>query len=134
MHWCIARLMDCWIVEMIDWWIDGLILLIDWSCRRTEAQWEDLIDKVFAHEDQNKNSLSTDRSFKHQMPRKVNNKWLIIISRTVLRKNWSGSVDRHIFADADPASQNIVDPTNPDLDPKHWFRNNQGIVFFKNNR
>ena len=29
----------------------------------------------------------------------------------------SGSVDPHIFAD--PISQNIADPINPDLNPKH---------------
>ena len=32
----------------------------------------------------------------------------------------SGSVDPHIFADSDPASQNIVDPTDPD--PKHCLQ------------
>ena len=32
----------------------------------------------------------------------------------------SGSVDPHIFADPDPGSQNLADPT--DLDPKHWFK------------
>ena len=26
----------------------------------------------------------------------------------------------HIFADPDPASQNLADPTDPDLNPKHW--------------
>ena len=31
----------------------------------------------------------------------------------------SGSLDPHIFADPDPGSQNLVDPTDPD--PKHWF-------------
>ena len=30
----------------------------------------------------------------------------------------SGSVDSHIFADPDPGSQNLVDPTDPD--PKHF--------------
>ena len=30
----------------------------------------------------------------------------------------SGSVDPHIFADPDPGSQNLADPTDPD--PKHW--------------
>ena len=29
----------------------------------------------------------------------------------------SGSVDLHIFADPDPESQNLADPTDPD--PKH---------------
>jgi len=29
----------------------------------------------------------------------------------------SGSVDPHIFADPDPGSQNLADPTDPD--PKH---------------
>jgi len=28
-------------------------------------------------------------------------------------------VDPHIFADPDPGSQNLADPTDPD--PKHWF-------------
>ena len=31
----------------------------------------------------------------------------------------SGSVDPHIFADPDPGSQNLADPTDPD--PKHWY-------------
>ena len=31
----------------------------------------------------------------------------------------SGYVDPHIFADPDPGSQNLADPTDPD--PKHWF-------------
>ena len=31
----------------------------------------------------------------------------------------SRSVDPHIFADPDPGSQNLADPTDPD--PKHWF-------------
>jgi len=31
----------------------------------------------------------------------------------------SGSMDPHIFADPDPGSQNLADPTDPD--PKHWF-------------
>ena len=30
----------------------------------------------------------------------------------------SESVDPHIFADPDPGSQNLADPTDPD--PKHW--------------
>ena len=30
----------------------------------------------------------------------------------------TGSVDPHIFADPDPGSQNLADPTDPD--PKHW--------------
>ena len=29
----------------------------------------------------------------------------------------SGSVDPHIFADPDPGSQNLADPTDPDPDP-----------------
>ena len=35
----------------------------------------------------------------------------------------SGSVDPHIFADPDPGSQNLADPTDPspDPDPKHWL-------------
>ena len=33
----------------------------------------------------------------------------------------SGSVDPHIFADPDPGSQNLADPTDPDPDPKHCF-------------
>ena len=32
----------------------------------------------------------------------------------------SGSVDLHIFADPDPGSQNIVDTTDSDPEPKHW--------------
>ena len=31
----------------------------------------------------------------------------------------SGSVDPHIFADPDPGSKNLADPTDPD--PKHCF-------------
>jgi len=31
----------------------------------------------------------------------------------------SGSMDPHIFADLDPGSQNLADPTDPD--PKHCF-------------
>ena len=31
----------------------------------------------------------------------------------------SGSADPHIFADPDPGSQNLADPTDPD--PKHWL-------------
>ena len=31
----------------------------------------------------------------------------------------SVSVDPHIFADPDPGSQNLADPTDPD--PKHWY-------------
>ena len=31
----------------------------------------------------------------------------------------AGSVDPHIFADLDPGSQNLADPTDPDPDPKH---------------
>jgi len=30
-------------------------------------------------------------------------------------------VDPHIFADPDPGSQNLADPTDPD--PKHWTQN-----------
>jgi hypothetical protein len=30
-----------------------------------------------------------------------------------------GSVDLHIFADPDPGSQNVVDSTDLDPDPKH---------------
>jgi len=30
----------------------------------------------------------------------------------------SGYVDPHIFADPDPGSQTLADPTDPD--PKHW--------------
>ena len=28
-------------------------------------------------------------------------------------------MDPHTFADPDPGSQNLADPTDPD--PKHWF-------------
>ena len=28
-------------------------------------------------------------------------------------------MDPHIFADPDPGSQNLADPTDPDPDPKH---------------
>ena len=33
-------------------------------------------------------------------------------------------MDPHIFAypDRDPGSQNLADPTDPDLDPKHWLK------------
>ena len=30
-------------------------------------------------------------------------------------------MDLHIFADPDPGSQNLADPTDPDPDPKHWI-------------
>ena len=30
-----------------------------------------------------------------------------------------GSGDPHIYEDPDPGSQNLADPTDPDLDPKH---------------
>ena len=35
-------------------------------------------------------------------------------------------MDPHIFADPDPGSQNLADPTDPDPDPdpKHWFKDN----------
>ena len=36
----------------------------------------------------------------------------------------SGSVEPHIFADPDPGSQNLADPTDPD--PKHWLLYNFG--------
>ena len=29
-------------------------------------------------------------------------------------------MDPHIFADPDPGTQNLVDPTDPDPGPKHW--------------
>ena len=32
-----------------------------------------------------------------------------------------GSGDPHIFEDPDPGSQNLADPTDPDLDPKHCW-------------
>ena len=38
----------------------------------------------------------------------------------------SGSVDLHIFADPDPGSQNLADPTDPD--PKHWFESLSGFT------
>jgi hypothetical protein len=44
----------------------------------------------------------------------------------------SGSVDPHIFADPDPGSQNLADPTDPD--PKHcekhkkWY--NFPLIYF----
>ena len=31
---------------------------------------------------------------------------------------WLISVDSHLFADPDPGSQNVADPT----DPNHWFK------------
>ena len=31
----------------------------------------------------------------------------------------SGSVDPHIFAEPDPGSQNLADPTDPEPDSKH---------------
>ena len=33
-----------------------------------------------------------------------------------------GSGSAHIFADPDPGSQNLADPTDPDPDPKHWLK------------
>ena len=41
----------------------------------------------------------------------------------------SGFVDPHIFAEPgpNPGSQNLADPTDPDLDPKHALLR---IVFF----
>jgi len=45
----------------------------------------------------------------------------------------SGSVDPHIFADPDPGSQNLGDPTDPD--PKRWkniiFGTAFNLSFFK---
>ena len=43
----------------------------------------------------------------------------------------SGSVDPHIFADPDPGSQNLADPTNPDPDPKHCLKLRY-LCFFTN--
>ena len=44
----------------------------------------------------------------------------------------SGSVDPHIFADPDPGSQNLADPTDPD--PKHYYKvpslDLKNIVYF----
>ena len=37
----------------------------------------------------------------------------------------SGSVDPHIFADPDPGSQNLADPTDPD--PKHWLTQKERV-------
>ena len=31
-------------------------------------------------------------------------------------------MDPHIFADPDPGSQNLADPTDPDLDPNHCLK------------
>ena len=33
-------------------------------------------------------------------------------------------MDPHSFADPDPGSQNLADPTDPDPDPKHCFKAN----------
>jgi len=38
----------------------------------------------------------------------------------------SGSVDPYIFADPDPGSQNLADPTDPD--PKHCLNFNFNFV------
>ena len=48
----------------------------------------------------------------------------------------SGSVDSHIFADPDPGSQNLADPTDPD--PKHWSINERTpkrppLILFRKN-
>ena len=40
--------------------------------RRTEAQWVDLIDRIMALEDENKNQISNERIFKRQVG------WLVI--------------------------------------------------------
>ena len=37
----------------------------------------------------------------------------------------SGAVDSHIFADPDPGSQNLADPTDPD--PKHCFKSSYSL-------
>ena len=42
----------------------------------------------------------------------------------------SGSVDPHIFADPDPGSQNLADPTDPN--PKHWILELESILNLEN--
>ena len=37
-------------------------------------------------------------------------------------------MDPHIFADPDPGSQNLADPTDPD--PKHWDDQTHQTYFF----
>ena len=49
-----------------------------------------------------------------------------------------GTVDPHIFTvpDPNPGSQNLADPTNPDLDPKHWtiFPRKQSVSYIFNRK
>ena len=71
--------------------------------------------------------LKLDESFRNQEIFIIS--LFSIVSIWVLRVNFflqflvdilplgSGSVDPHIFADPDPESQNLADPTDPD--PKH---------------
>jgi len=41
-------------------------------------------------------------------------------------------VDPHIFADPDPVSQNLADPTDPDPDPKHCREERDDIFSYEN--
>ena len=41
------------------------------AARRTEAQWSELMDRVYALEDQQKNAASNERVYKHQVPIQV---------------------------------------------------------------
>ena len=49
----------------------GLYLLF----RRTEAQWVELMDRVYSLEDQQKNAASNERIYRHQLPKKVQWAW-----------------------------------------------------------
>ena len=40
-------------------------------------------------------------------------------------------MDTHIFADPDPGSQNLADPTDPDPDPKHWIHESASEKIFQ---
>jgi len=54
---------------------------------------------------------------------------LILMRIRILDPHWNPDtvyfvkkiVDPHIFADLDPGSQNLADPTDSDPDPKHCF-------------
>ena len=66
---------------MILYQIDGTMkynlnpsLFVEYLTRRTEAQWGELMDRVYALEDQQKNASSNERIYKHQIPIEV---WLV---------------------------------------------------------
>lgn len=54
------------------------------SHRRTEAQWSELISRVFWLEDQHRNSLSNERIYKHQLPDQEVGGWLRLVYSPVV--------------------------------------------------